>query len=802
MGEWRRRTSRSIVCLAAFLTALAIGAGSAAASGTVSLSGSVLSYTQADDGAGCDANVTVGNGGSGDYEFTINDCDSVITIGSNPGSACDGNGTSQVICEGDTVTQLRLVNTATAEGGEYDVDFSPDPVDFDGGAGPEDLTHGSNGLGQVDTIDGGGGADELRGGNLGDTINGGAGNDTLEGEAGTDTLNGGSEVDEIQGDADADTIDAGPGNDTNVHGDAGNDIVSGGDGNDALNGDGDDDVLNGDANNDTLSNSPGADTFNGGAGTDTANYNVDASTAAITADIDGAAGDDGPGCPGVSCEGDTVAIDVENLTGNNGSDVLIGHSGDAAASVLDGQEGADTLRGSTATGNDGADTFIGGAGAADEVSYSLRTDEIVASIEGGTDGAASEGDSVGSGVEILTGGSGDDDLTGNALGNVLNGGPGDDDLQGDTGITDDEPDQISGGTDGTTAAPNSNGDDGDTASYAHRNSVVNLSIDGVANDGSDGCPLGPNCEDDIVGADIENLAGGTGQDTLTGSNGDNRIEGGVGSDTLRGGPGPGPDGADTLVGGAGAGDLASFANRTDDVEAVILPVDFPDVEDVVDSSTENLTGGSGNDNLLGFTNANVIDGGPGDDFLKGALSPVGADGSDTFIGGTNGAAGDTVGYQGRTGPVTADLDGAASDDGAPGEQDTIQNTVENLTGGFDEDTLTGNAGANRIEGGDGIDTLLALGGADRIEARDGFNDAIDCGDEGDIAILDPLPLDDPLLGCETLNRNVDPPLPPGGTPPGGNPGPGPGAGAQKCKKAKKGKKKKKKKCKKKKRKKR
>jgi Ca2+-binding RTX toxin-like protein len=52
---------------------------------------------------------------------------------------------------------------------------------------------------------------------------------------------------------------------------------------------------------------------------------------------------------------------------------------------------------------------------------------------------------------------------------------------------------------------------------------------------------------DWSGASIENVVGGSGNDTLTGSNADNVISGGLGNDTLQGGAGN-----DTLSGGAGS----------------------------------------------------------------------------------------------------------------------------------------------------------------------------------------------------------------------------------------------------------
>lgn len=110
-------------------------------------------------------------------------------------------------------------------------------------------------------------------------------------------------------------------------------------------------------------------------------YSATSGSAAITADIDGASGDDGPNCPGASCEADSIATDVENLTGDGGGDTLTGSS---QANVLDGQAGTDTLAGGGGTGADGADTFNGNTGT-DTVTYATRTDALVVDVDGTAD---------------------------------------------------------------------------------------------------------------------------------------------------------------------------------------------------------------------------------------------------------------------------------------------------------------------------------------------------------------------------------------------------------------------------------
>ena len=116
--------------------------------------------------------------------------------------------------------------------------------------------------------------------------------------------------------------------------------------------------------------------------------------------------------------------------------------------------------------------------------------------------------------------------------------------------------------------------------------------------------------------------------------------GGEGDDTLAGGIGDAPDGPDFLSGAEGS-DTATYATRSTGVSVTIGG--GPNAEgDIVGSSVENLTGGSGDDALTGGGVAdedadedqveNVLDGRGGDDTLAGGDAP-GAEWPDSFIGG-------------------------------------------------------------------------------------------------------------------------------------------------------------------------
>ena len=105
----------------------------------------------------------------------------------------------------------------------------------------------------------------------------------------------------------------------------------------------------------------------------------------------------------------------------------------------------------------------------------------------------------------------------------------------------------------------------------------------------------------------------------------------MGDDTLAGGAG-----YDTLDGGAGS-DTISFADQTSQVY-----FDLSSSENggnygyKVVSNIENITGGSGNDTLIGDGNANTIVGGAGNDTLVGGYGAdtlTGGAGVDYFVGG-------------------------------------------------------------------------------------------------------------------------------------------------------------------------
>jgi Bacterial Ig domain/Cadherin domain/RTX calcium-binding nonapeptide repeat (4 copies)/Right handed beta helix region len=144
------------------------------------------------------------------------------------------------------------------------------------------------------------------------------------------------------------------------------------------------------------------------------------------------------------------------------------------------------------------------------------------------------------GDDVVRGRGGDDTLFGSMGNDRLEGGPGDDLLKGHWGT-----DRLSGGRGndvlhgGGNADVLSGGAGMDLADYGTRFRPVHVSIGRRANDGVTG-------EDDEVRGDVEDVRGGSADDTFVGDGGPNRLYGRGGDDELKGGRGN-----DRLWGGAG-----------------------------------------------------------------------------------------------------------------------------------------------------------------------------------------------------------------------------------------------------------
>ena len=465
----------------------------------------------------------------------------------------------------------------SGETGEHDF-LNPDIEEIRGGSGSDTLS-GQVGTGNPIVLYGQGGDDHLIGTEASDYLDGGAGNDTLDanggddqlyGSSGNDTLNGGAGFDVIDDESGDTTVDGGPGPDL-IRTGPGHDVIQGGDGNDIIEaayhgasagvsvdgGPGDDTIL--------ATSALFGDTFTGGSGFDTVDYS--SRTNPLTITLDGAAND------GEAGENDNVGAGIENVIGGSGNDTITGGPGN---DTLAGGPGNDVLHG--AGGNDtfdeggsvnGSDILDGGAGTGDIADYSQRQNPLTISLDNvSNDGEAGEHDSVAASVEGVIGGVADDHLIGNnnAVPNLLSGGDGSDTIDGlggndvlhggyasgpvagggndilnggagdDKLFGDDDNDILNGGLGNDTLngggqADVFNGGDGvDTATYAGVTDPVTVTLDNVANDGTMN-------EQDNVKTDVENVTGGSANDSLTGDDQANRFLGGPGNDQIHNGLG-------------------------------------------------------------------------------------------------------------------------------------------------------------------------------------------------------------------------------------------------------------------------
>jgi Ca2+-binding RTX toxin-like protein len=159
---------------------------------------------------------------------------------------------------------------------------------------------------------------------------------------------------------------------------------------------------------------------------------------------------------GEAGEGDTVGIDVENIIGGAGNDIL---TGSARNNIIIGGAGNDSIH---------------GAGGIDTASYSNYSVGVTASLapttigtdSSTTNGVGLEADSIFGDIENLTGGTGADSLVGNSGPNELVGGAGNDSLVGGAGD-----DVLEGGAAGNTEANTLDCGAGDDIGYSQGSGV-------------------------------------------------------------------------------------------------------------------------------------------------------------------------------------------------------------------------------------------------------------------------------------------------------------------------------------------
>jgi len=384
------------------------------------------------------------------------------------------------------------------------------------------------------------------------------------------------------------------------------------------------DTMLGSASNDRFRGLQGNDLMDGRGGTgDMVDYGANTASQAVSVNLATGRANDGLG-------GTDTLISIEQVRGSAGNDTIIGDSlgnifrGNAGNDYLDGgagtadaadysfatagisvnlltgrgtdgQAGTDTLENiERIQGSDYADTLIGGNGGADSLSGGNGDDLLSAygssqavRFEGG-DGNDELYD--GSGADTMAGGAGNDTIYSTAGADSVNGGDGDDNI--DAG--------------GSVFAVRLDGGAGHDTLYA-----------GFVTGGSGGNTLSGGTGNDLL------QVGPYGSNSLSGDGGNDSLEGGAGNDTLSGGIG-----SDSLIGGNG-NDFYFVDDTSDQIieltgrgaDTIISSVSFSSPGQVealqiaAGVTGITLTGGAGNDMLVGNGLANNINGGAGDDVI-------------------------------------------------------------------------------------------------------------------------------------------------------------------------------------------
>jgi Ca2+-binding RTX toxin-like protein len=469
--------------------------------------------------------------------------------------------------------------------------------------------------------------------------------------------------------------------------------------------------LSGDDGHDAMWDGSSANQFLGGTGRDAVFY--ENRTAGVNISADDFADDGTPG------EFDNVASDVE---------VLVGGSGDDTLKPTPSQNWiADTTRVfcifpiewavdrfSQVCGGPGDDTFVssgfpfgtefsGGSGTNDAIDASGSAFPLRITLDDRFDDglvadALTSQARVGDDIEVILGGTHHDVLVGSDADNVILGGGGNDTIDGGPGT-----DMLTGG----------GGED--LLTFSDHSVGVDVSFDGIVNDGAPG-------ENDVV----------AGFERLTGTDFDDRLEGDDGADDLIRGLG----GSDQIDGLGGADDLrggsdADVLDGGDDDDILY----GHDQTTVSDAASDQLSGGDGDDDLFGGGGPDTLFGEEGFDELNGGSEDddlFGGSQNDDFDGGSgadviDGGSGprDKVHYDDRTAGVTVTLGGGAND-GQSGEHDDVDASVEWVFGGSGDDEIVsasrglgGPTVDNMFSGGDGDDELKGGNGSDILNGGDG-----------------------------------------------------------------------------------
>lgn len=327
------------------------------------------------------------------------------------------------------------------------------------------------------------------------------------------------------------------------------------------------DYVMGLSGNDTIYFSLGNDIIYGQGGSDTYNFSTRSEDFSVNLGSSRAS----------SSFGFDQLYSIENVVAGSGNDTIYGSSAD---NILTGGDGNDTLYGlngnDTFIGGLGSDTIYGGNGR-DTLDYSFATADITVSLLAGTSSGADTGNDTLSSIETLKLGSGNDIAIGDNNDNWIYGGDGNDNI---TGLDGDDTFYGGAGNDIFDG-----GDGTDTVDY----SSITVAIDArLSTSTGSSAQTGTDTY-----SNIENIIGGSGDDTIHGNGGSNILYGGSGNDRLESHTGNdiiyGGDGddyidacgnSDILYGGAGADIL--IGGGSDDIFMFMFADGLGDIDNIRD----------------------------------------------------------------------------------------------------------------------------------------------------------------------------------------------------------------------------
>jgi Ca2+-binding RTX toxin-like protein len=696
-------------------------------------------------------NRVVINGGGGDDTLSGGTAGDFLNGEAGSDTLRGGNGADTISggADGDTLYGDSGNDIIAGDDGDDIIDGGFENDQLSGGAGNDSIIGGWG----LDTLSGDAGDDVLDGQGDNDIINGGAGLDWLIGGVGNDVLNGGDDNDRLEGGDGNDTLDGGAGKDVMIGGDGDDNyyidteedrIIELADGgtdtvftaagytitniqieNATLTGSASVDltgsrlsnILTGNAGDNRLNGGAGADQMRGGLGDDT--YVVDNAGDIVTEAAN--AGTDTV----ISAVSYMLGANVETLrlvgtaitgTGNALDNLIVGNAYD---NVLDGQGGADRMQ-----GGNGNDVYIVRGGEQLLERAGQGNDRVESTVSWAL------GDNF---EDLFLRGAGHINATGNALNNVLLGNTGNNILDGGEGA-----DTMEGGQGddtyivdniGDVATDSGGGTDlvRSTVSWTLSYGIENLTLLGATNIDGTG-----NALDNVI-------RGNGGRNSLSGGNGgQDTLIGGAGNDTLYG-----IDGLDRLIGGTG--DDVYIVNGDGDEVVELTGQGYDSVTATVSRSytlaqnVERLVlvglnvdgfGNSLDNEILGTTGDNLLDGAAGADRL------VGYEGDDSYLVDNVGDVVVEAANQGTDEVLSKiswtlganlenlTLTGAAAINGIGNALDNriSGNDANNtLRGGIGSDIIIGGAGTDLLYGEDGDDILSGGVGNDRIDGGAGFD---------------------------------------------------------------------------------